>query len=138
MKHARAINLIHHIMYNILNVGTAPPPFFLAKNGHNIGKYIGTKTWGKLEFQLHPTLIICNVLKTIYIVVFTTWNLTVVINSHQPCFSNHLTPLPPSVCIIWRVVFIDIDCITHVLYILCTIWILLSVKGHEENLCTRF
>ena len=49
LNRARALNLF--ITYNIMNVGTDPPIGGGGKNGHNFGKNIGTKTWGKLEFQ---------------------------------------------------------------------------------------
>ena len=81
-------------MYNIMNVGPPLPRFFVCvfisffiylfiylfnlfiyftiyKDGYYIEQNIGTKTWGKLEFQFEPTLIICNVIQAIYIVAFS-------------------------------------------------------------------
>ena len=45
---------------------------FICKDGYYIEQNIGTKTWVKLEFQFVPTLIICNVIQTIFIVAFST------------------------------------------------------------------
>lgn len=43
---------------------------FICKDGYYIEQNIGTKTWVKLEIQFVPTLNICNVIQTIYIVAF--------------------------------------------------------------------